>query len=37
MEKVLGLSYPTIRNKLDNLIAALGYKVEETPKIDKKE
>ncbi|ADH61198.1 Protein of unknown function DUF2089 [Thermoanaerobacter mathranii subsp. mathranii str. A3] len=37
MEKVLGLSYPTIRNKLDNLIATLEYKAEETPKIDKKE
>ncbi|AEM79023.1 hypothetical protein SAMN04244560_01555 [Thermoanaerobacter thermohydrosulfuricus] len=37
MEKELGLSYPTIRNKLDNLIAALGYEVERRPTVDKKE
>lgn len=37
MEKELGLSYPTIRNKLDNLIAALGYEVEKRPTVDKKE
>lgn len=28
IEKELGLSYPTVRNKLDNVIAALGYRVE---------
>lgn len=37
MEKELGLSYPTIRNKLDNLIAAFGYEVERRPTVDKKE
>ncbi|MGB9780019.1 DUF2089 domain-containing protein [Caldanaerobacter sp.] len=37
MEKELNLSYPTIRNKLDNLIAALGYEVERRPVVDKKE
>ncbi|KKC29411.1 hypothetical protein CDSM653_01536 [Caldanaerobacter subterraneus subsp. pacificus DSM 12653] len=31
------MSYPTIRNKLDNLIAALGYEVEKRPSIDRKE
>ncbi|MDO5726079.1 MAG: DUF2089 domain-containing protein [Tissierellia bacterium] len=28
IEKELGISYPTVRNKLDNVIAALGHKVE---------
>lgn len=28
IEKELGISYPTVRNKLDEVIAALGYKVE---------
>jgi len=37
MEKELDLSYPTIRNKLDNLIAALGYEVLHEPEINKKE
>lgn len=37
MEKELGLSYPTIRSRLDNLIVALGYKVEETSSINRKE
>ncbi|SNX52802.1 DUF2089 domain-containing protein [Thermoanaerobacterium sp. RBIITD] len=37
MEKELGISYPTIRTKLDNLIIALGYKVEERPTVNKKE
>lgn len=27
IEKVMGLSYPTVRNKLDNVIKALGHKV----------
>lgn len=29
MEKELGISYPTIRSRLENVIMALGYKVEE--------
>jgi len=29
IEKELGISYPTVRNKIDELIAALGYKVEQ--------
>lgn len=28
IEKELGISYPTVRNKLDNVIHSLGYKVE---------
>lgn len=28
IEKELGISYPTVRNKLDNIISALGHKVE---------
>jgi hypothetical protein len=27
IEKVLGVSYPTVRNKLDNVIKALGHSV----------
>ncbi len=27
IEKALGISYPTVRNKLDNVIKALGHKV----------
>jgi len=29
MEKELGISYPTIRTRLENVIMALGYKAEE--------
>lgn len=28
MEKELGISYPTVRNRLDSVIEALGYRVE---------
>lgn len=28
IEKELGVSYPTVRNMLDNVISALGHKVE---------
>ncbi|MDO5026490.1 MAG: DUF2089 domain-containing protein [Tissierellia bacterium] len=28
IEKELNISYPTVRNKLDNVISALGHKVE---------
>ncbi|SHH51899.1 hypothetical protein SAMN02745135_01058 [Caloranaerobacter azorensis DSM 13643] len=37
IEKELGISYPTVRNKLENVIEALGYSPKYTPKIDKKE
>lgn len=35
MEKELGISYPTVRGKLENIIEALGYKSK--PKVNKKE
>lgn len=28
MEKELGISYPTVRNRLDGLIQTLGYQVD---------
>lgn len=36
IEKELGISYPTVRNKLDEVISALGYKLEK-PEINQKE
>lgn len=30
IEKELGISYPTVRSKLDTVIEALGYRVEKT-------
>lgn len=37
IEKELGISYPTVRNKLENVIQALGYKPERTPSVDKRD
>lgn len=37
IEKELGISYPTVRNKLENVIEALGYSAKYGPKVDKKE
>lgn len=37
IEKELGISYPTVRNKLDDVVDALGFSVEKKPTIDKKE
>lgn len=35
IEKELGISYPTVRNKLDNVIAALGHKIDKnTSKVE---
>lgn len=31
VERELGLSYPTVRGRLDNVIEALGYRVEHGP------
>lgn len=31
VEKELGLSYPTVRGRLDDLVRALGYEVREEP------
>lgn len=36
VEKELGISYPTVRNKLDEIIRALGYRVEKTDEIAEK-
>lgn len=38
IEKELGISYPTVRNKLENVIEALGYSPKYTePNVNKKE
>lgn len=36
VEKELGISYPTVRAKLDEVITSLGYKVAKEPSVDKK-
>lgn len=36
VEKELGISYPTVRNKLDDIIETLGYKVERDREYDRK-
>ncbi|MCL4370880.1 MAG: DUF2089 domain-containing protein [Chloroflexi bacterium] len=33
MERELGISYPTVRGRLEALIRALGYEVPEEPKV----
>mgnify|MGYP000890051589 FL=1 len=38
IEKELGISYPTVRNKLEDVISALGYSSKYTePEVDRKE
>lgn len=37
IEKEMGISYPTVRNKLENIINELGYSPKPTSKLDKKE
>lgn len=37
IEKELGISYPTVRNKLEDIIKALGHSPKYTPTVDKKE
>lgn len=37
IERELGISYPTVKSKLDTLVAALGYKNQSTSTFDKKE
>jgi hypothetical protein len=37
VEKELGISYPTVRAKLDDVVAALGYTVVKKPTINSKE
>jgi hypothetical protein len=36
VEKELGISYPTVRAKLDEVISALGYKITKESSVDKK-
>jgi hypothetical protein len=36
VEKELGISYPTVRGKLDDIISALGYSANKKTDIDKK-
>lgn len=36
IEKELGISYPTVRNRLDAIIEALGYRIEKTESTDNK-
>lgn len=38
IEKEMGISYPTVRGKLENVIEAMGYKKRDTePGLDRKE
>ena len=37
MEKELGISYPTVRNKLEEVRKALGFIKDERPSVNKKE
>lgn len=37
VEKELGISYPTVRAKLDEVVSALGYTVVKKPTVDNKE
>lgn len=37
IERELGVSYPTVKGKLDSLIAALGYKSQAASTVDRKE
>ena len=36
VEKELGISYPTVRSKLDDVIGKLGYKTVPAPSADRK-
>ncbi|MDZ5472941.1 DUF2089 domain-containing protein [Bacillus sp. 31A1R] len=36
VEKELGISYPTVRGKLDEIISTLGYSSQKKPEVDKK-
>lgn len=37
VERELGISYPTVRAKLDEVVSALGYTVVKKPTVDNKE
>lgn len=36
VEKELGISYPTVRGKLNDIIEALGYETRKKPEVDEK-
>jgi hypothetical protein len=36
VEKELGISYPTVRGKLNDIITALGYDTRKKPEVDEK-
>ena len=36
VEKELGISYPTVRNKLDEVIESMGYKIEKNAAVTKR-
>jgi len=36
VEKELGISYPTVRGKLNEVVSALGYEVKKKPDVDEK-
>ena len=36
VEKELGISYPTVRGKLNDIIAALGYSIDKKSEVDEK-
>ncbi|WP_409340494.1 DUF2089 domain-containing protein [Paenibacillus sp. MBLB4367] len=36
VEKELGISYPTVRGKLNDIITALGYETQKKPEVDEK-
>jgi hypothetical protein len=37
VEKELGISYPTVRAKLDDVIAAMGYNIPKKPTVNSKD
>jgi len=37
MERELGISYPTVRGRLNAVIAELGYEVQAEPEVDEQE
>jgi len=37
VEREMGLSYPTVRSRLDDLLRALGYAVTPTPVVERQE
>lgn len=36
VERVLGISYPTVRNRLDSLLESMGHRIEKQPSHDQR-